>query len=447
MSSIKRSGTFLLNVIFIAVVLNLFGGLNAKAAPIPRQYIVSQTGGGDFLTIQEAVNAAEDGDTLIIYPGIYCENVAVMGKALNIIGIDKNYCILQCDTSSYRSAPLTIASGKVANMTIYGMNSGIVQTELTQEEIDAINNSIEGDSWERQKNYSGYSVHVDQNILYGREMIFENCKIISENNHCVGMGSRGKSRIVFDNCEFISMGLGSCLYMHDTDSSKLSGVVNLIVRNSNMTSYLCPFVMSLQTLSNQNTTYLTFQNVHVSTVAFTDKKCYLSQGMSNMASQPSIADTQNFIMYNSTMTTNVNTYFDIDTMELLEQAGMMPLTGFTSCLNNVYGIPFSNNSKSFVVNRMSREDTNEHMLRIEKAQSTHNYSELISHPLKEGINYLGEEEDSSDISAYNTDNVKRQTIAIYNYTNAPGNGWCGLINTYLTSDSFGNTLYEMNAVN
>ena len=51
-------------------------------------------------------------------------------------------------------------------------------------------------------------------------------------------------------------------------------------------------------------------------------------------------------------------------MELLEQAGMMPLTGFTSCLNNVYGIPFSNNSKSFVVNRMSREDTNEHMLRI-----------------------------------------------------------------------------------
>ena len=67
--------------------------------------------------------------------------------------------------------------------------------------------------------------------------------------------------------------------------------------------------------------------------------------------------------------------------------------------------------------------------------------------MKEGINYLGEEENVSDISAYNTDNVKRQTIAIYNYTNAPGNGWCGLINTYLTSDSFGNTLYEMNVVN
>ena len=54
--------------------------------PIPRQYIISQDGSGDFLTIQEGVNAAVDGDILIIYPGIYNENVEIRNKELTVMG-------------------------------------------------------------------------------------------------------------------------------------------------------------------------------------------------------------------------------------------------------------------------------------------------------------------------------------------------------------------------
>ena len=164
--------------------------------PIPRQYIISQDGSGDFLTIQEGVNAAVDGDILIIYPGIYNENVEIMNKELTLMGISRDVCILQYDTAFYRKVPLTIAAGTVSNLTIYGMDSGVEQAAPTAEEIEKINQELIGDSWERQKNYSGYAVHIDQNFLFGRQLKFENCRIISENSHCVGAGSRGECQII-----------------------------------------------------------------------------------------------------------------------------------------------------------------------------------------------------------------------------------------------------------
>ncbi len=43
-------------------------------------------GGSQFATIQEAVNAAHDGDTILLAPGTYHENVVIDGKAVNIEG-------------------------------------------------------------------------------------------------------------------------------------------------------------------------------------------------------------------------------------------------------------------------------------------------------------------------------------------------------------------------
>ena len=103
--------------------------------------------------------------------------------------------------------------GRIANLTINGMDSGVGQPVLTQEEIAAINAEIVGDSWERQKNYKGVcSPCGNQNFLYGRRVTFENCRVISENNHCAGIGTRGDSTVSFENCEFISLGGGSCIF-------------------------------------------------------------------------------------------------------------------------------------------------------------------------------------------------------------------------------------------
>lgn len=364
------------------------------------QYIIDPNGAGDFLTIQEGVDNASDGDTLILYPGIYTEPVRVMNKELSIIGISKDLCILKYDTASYRKAPLTIAAGNVSNLTIYGTYSNAVPEVLTEEEIAQINAELVGDSWDRQKNYTGYAVHVDQNYLHGRSLSFDNCRILSENNHCAGIGSRGGSTISFENCEIISLGGGSCLYLHDPTSPDVSGEASLIIKNCQMTSYLCPYVMTLQSLLPEcNTMKFTFQNTHISAVAYADDDSYVP--------------------------VNVNTSPTVEVLSQLQQIGGTYVTAMNSSLKEL-------------VHEVQQEDARQYMEEVEAALNTGDMSKLMRIKIPEGISYMG----ASDQKTAGI--LKHQVIAIYNRSNLSGFGWCGLDNAYLSEDSFGNTLPEMN---
>lgn len=425
--SVFKRTVAVLAAVFMATGIS---GMEAAAAGVPKaipaqtskpdrtakQYVIAQDGTGDFMTIQEGVDHASDGDTLLICPGTYTEDVQVMNKEINITGVSKELCILRYDTAFYRKVPLTMAAGSVSNLTIYGMNSGIEQEGPTQEEIDQINEELVGDSWDRQKNYKGYAVHVDQNCLYGKRMSFSNCRIISENNHCVGIGTRGNSTISFENCELVSLGDGSCIYMHDPTSADVSGDASLIMRSCKMTSYLCPYVMTFQSLYPEyNTMYLTFQDVHVSAVAYAESDGYVP--------------------------INVNTAFDVETLSMLEQAGALYMTGLSST-----AVP--------LVHELTPLESKEYMEVLEKAADTADFSEVMATDLPEGITYLGKpasDEKLSGKKSQDTANLllsagKHQVIAIYNRDNQPGNGWCGLDNAYLTAESFGNTLVEMNTV-
>ena len=384
---------------------------------VPKQYMISQDGTGDFLTIQEGVNAAADGDVLIIYPGIYNENVEIMNKELTIMGLNREVCILQYDTAFYRKVPLTIAAGTVSNLTIYGMDSGVEQMAPTEEEIAQINKELVGDSWERQKNYSGYAVHIDQNFLYGRQLKFENCRIISENSHCVGAGSRGECSIVFEGCELISAGGGSCVYLHDPTTLAVGGTAALIMRNCYLKSYLCPYVMTFESLAPENRLNLTFQNVKASAVAFEDSSGYRLN--------------------------NVNTSLEVEALANLEKMGMLYRAGITS------------SATDGLVHEMTAEESYLYMEKLENALKTRIVSEVLAIDMPEGISYIAtpKEETDQTVNIWGYPNimpipyalVKHQVIAVMNHNNLPAEGWCGLNNAYLTPDSSGNTLIEMNA--
>ena len=375
-----------------------------------RQYKIAQDGTGDFRTIQEGVDNASDGDTLVVYPGIYTEAVQVMGKEVHIIGLSKDLCIIQYDAASYRKSPLTVGAGRIANLTIYGMDSGVGQPVLTQEEIAAINAEIVGDSWERQKNYKGYAVHVDQNFLYGRRVTFENCRVISENNHCAGIGTRGDSTVSFENCEFISLGGGSCIFLHDPTSVDVSGKAALVMKGCQMTSYLCPYVMTFQSLLPEyNQLELTFQNTRVSAVEFADDGSYVAM--------------------------DVNSSFDVETLSMLEETGALYAAGLSS-------------SAPKLVHKMTNEEISIYMEAMEKTAQAGSVPQALMPQLAEGITRIGyhETEESDEQESLAPGLLKHHVIAIYNRSNLPGIGWCGLDNAVLTADSYGNTLVEMNTV-
>ncbi len=378
-----------------------------------RQYKIAQDGTGDFRTIQEGVDNASDGDTLVVYPGIYTEAVQVMGKEVHIIGLSKDLCIIQYDAASYRKSPLTVGAGRIANLTIYGMDSGVGQPVLTQEEIAAINAEIVGDSWERQKNYKGYAVHVDQNFLYGRRVTFENCRVISENNHCAGIGTRGDSTVSFENCEFISLGGGSCIFLHDPTSVDVSGKAALVMKGCQMTSYLCPYVMTFQSLLPEyNQLELTFQNTRVSAVEFADDGSYVAM--------------------------DVNTSFDVETLSMLEETGALYAAGLSS-------------SAPKLVHKMTNEEISIYMEAMEKTVEAGSVPQALMPQLAEGITRIGyheteETKETKEQERLAPSLLKHHVIAIYNRSNLAGNGWCGLDNAVLTADSYGNTLVEMNAV-
>lgn len=354
-------------------------------------YEVIPDGSGDFTTIQAGVDAAESEDTLLIYPGVYNEAVEIYDKTVHLLGTDRDNCVLQYESVEYNKVPLTFGAGLVANMTIYGYHTGeekIVDAMYATNEAyyDGTVESIE--SW--QNLFPGYAVHIDQNYSYEKDIRIKNCKIVSNNGQCAGIGSRGKNRITFEDCELVSNGMGGCIYFHNTENIEMSGDAYLTLQNCSLRNYKCPYVISMHSMGAQNPVYLTFQNIKVTTVAYERKGAYNS--------------------------TNMNIGFDSDVKASIGE----PVT-------------FLNRSKSFEFIAFLRHEVS---------------NKKEAPELSEGITYLKmAKTDPEYINKEKLSEVKdrkRHIIDIYNNSKLIGDGWCGLEAMYLMPESYGNTFMEMN---
>lgn len=365
-----------------------------------RIYEVSPDGTKDFVTIQEGVDSVESGDTLLIYPGTYEENVVIENKTVNLIGVNPQYCILTANSDNYHHIPLTIAAGKVANLTICGTSMRESRTILP-EAADLLKGDITNLTliYAQQDQYSGYAIHVDHPYSIGRAFSIENCKIISENNYCIGLGCWDSTEITITDCELIAGGGSGCVFIHSIRYSSEAESAHVTIKNSSFKNYVGPYVIAIHSEGQLYPVDLTFQNVKVSTVAYEHNECY--------------------------NVTNANTWFNIDQLKV---PGVQTVLAENGYLNLPKG--------SQLV----------HLCTIEQYTAFTKALEERSSPLKgwpqlaEGITYW-----ENAVDNFITAGRVRHSIDIKNADGeTTGDGWCGLSGIYLTEDSCGNTLPEMN---
>lgn len=140
-----------------------------------------------YETIQSAVDAAYNGDTILVYPGVYQEQVNALGKEVHIIGMNKNSCILIDSSANYYTPPLWMNIGSIENMTVI------------EDAADPDPNTPEGYlNW-------AYCIHVDgSTTAIGKQMRISNCILKNANRACLGMGTFANYSIVVENCDIYS---------------------------------------------------------------------------------------------------------------------------------------------------------------------------------------------------------------------------------------------------
>jgi len=79
--------------------LLLFSFLTVAAPPIPTTWVVDQGGAGDFITIQDAINASSAGDFIVVHAGTFVEDL-IIPVSVTITGAAGDTTLIQPATSN-----------------------------------------------------------------------------------------------------------------------------------------------------------------------------------------------------------------------------------------------------------------------------------------------------------------------------------------------------------
>ncbi|MCK4696180.1 MAG: T9SS type A sorting domain-containing protein [Candidatus Cloacimonetes bacterium] len=139
----------------------------------------------DQQTIQEGIDVAVDGDTVLVQPGIYHENINYNGKNITVASLfittqDSVYINQTIIDGSYSGSVVTFESGEDSTAILRGFT--IINGEATQGGgIHCANSSPKIDNILVTENYSGHGAGIYLNDFNGT---LSNCQIISNSCFC-----------------------------------------------------------------------------------------------------------------------------------------------------------------------------------------------------------------------------------------------------------------------
>ena len=111
----NRTTLALIIGIFALACLFLIQAEDADAAVV----VVDASGGGDYLTIQEGINAAQPHDTVMVNPGTYNENI-IVPKSLDLVGADKTLCVIDASGLGGHTVNITSNWVNMSSFTVQG---------------------------------------------------------------------------------------------------------------------------------------------------------------------------------------------------------------------------------------------------------------------------------------------------------------------------------------
>lgn len=162
-----------------------YDGGSAKTLRFP--YLTVGTN-GMYKTIQAAVDAAQEGDTILVAPGIYNERLKVH-KNVKILGELRNGCILQTTVEDYANPPLEMSEGEFGNFQVRGYDGGGTGTKA-------------------------YCLHVENDNSAGSSLYIHDVDFTNYVMQTVGIGMRNSFNLRFDDCTFTCMADLAAFYCH-----------------------------------------------------------------------------------------------------------------------------------------------------------------------------------------------------------------------------------------